>query len=94
MSYHNTFDYHTLFEGYPIRVGDVLRVFDGPFGDAVILGFDDDGNAKLARPYVYAHGAGTVGPTPLVGTEIYTVTPTNLKYYIANNGIRQRDKVT
>jgi len=35
--------------------GDVVRLFEGgPFGDGVVLGFDDDDNALVQRPYAYA----------------------------------------
>lgn len=79
-----------------IKAGDVLRVFEfgAPFGDAVILGFDDEGNAKLTRPYVYAHGVGTTGPTPLLGSEVYTLYPRDLAHYVRRYGILQRDKIT
>ena len=51
------------------RAGDVVRVLDGPFGDAVVLGFDDNDNALVERPYAYASSVGTTGPTVLLGHE-------------------------
>jgi hypothetical protein len=51
------------------RAGDVVRVFDGPFSDAVVLGFDDADSALVQRPYAYASGVGTTGPTVLLGSE-------------------------
>lgn len=68
LTYHRT---ETTVEGRSYRAGDVVRLFDGAFGDAVVLGFDGGGSyAKLARPYAYASSVGTTGPTVLVGTEI------------------------
>lgn len=60
------------------HAGDVVRsrLMDGNFSafcDAVLLGFTEDGYAKLARPYVYASSVGTVGPTVLTGVETYIV---------------------
>jgi hypothetical protein len=50
--------------------GDVVRLFEGgPFGDGVVLGFDDDDNALVQRPYAYASCVGTTGPTVLLGSE-------------------------
>jgi hypothetical protein len=51
------------------QAGDVVRVFDGPFGHAIVLGFDDEDNALVQRPYAYASGVGTTGPTVLLGSE-------------------------
>jgi hypothetical protein len=58
------------------KAGDVVRTFDGPFCNAVILGFTDDGLAKLARPYIYVSLPG-IAPNPLTGIETYIV-PVNL----------------
>ena len=55
--------------------GDVLRLFNGPFSDGVILGFDESGSFKVARPYVYAS---EVGSAPLIGTEMIEYPPTTL----------------
>lgn len=63
MSYH-----HEVLGSF--KAGDVLRLFDGPFADAVILGFNDEGEMKVARPYAYVSSAGTTGPVPLTGVEI------------------------
>lgn len=52
-----------------LTAGDVIRIFDAAFGDAVILGFDDENNAKLSRPYAYGHNVGTTDPTVLLGSE-------------------------
>ena len=64
MSYHrdvsNCARYHA---------GDVIRLFDGPFGDGVVLGFDDEDHALIERPYAYASGVGTTGPNILLGSE-------------------------
>lgn len=51
------------------KAGDVVRLGSWPFADATVLGFNDDGYAKLARPYVYASSVGSV-PSPLTGVEI------------------------
>jgi len=80
--------------GMTLRAGDVIRVFDGPFGDAVILGFNDEGIAKVSRPYVYAHGIGTTGPTPLLGAETYELYTSNLRRLLGKWPVLQRGKVT
>lgn len=64
--------------GLTINAGDVIRLFDGPFGDAVILGFNDINEALVSRPYAYASCTGTTGPTVLTGAETLTLTPNNL----------------
>ena len=64
MSYHNDVSKSALY-----RAGDVLRLFDGPFGDGVILGFDDEDHALIQRPYAYASSVGTTGSTVLLGCE-------------------------
>lgn len=63
------------------KVGDVLRVFaTGAFCHAVVLGFREDGECKLSRPYAYASGNGTTGPTVLLGAETYTMTANNMRH--------------
>ena len=51
------------------HAGDVVRCFDGAFGDAVILGFDPGDSALVERPYAYASSVGTTGPSVLLGSE-------------------------
>lgn len=34
--------------------GDVVRCFEGPFADATIVGFNNEGYARMVRPYAYA----------------------------------------
>jgi len=94
----HTFHYETsvLQAGTPgvtLDAGDVLRMFDGPFGDAIILGFNAAGDAKMARPYAYAHTVGTTSPAPLIGTEVYTLTPNNLRHLIGVWPVLQKKKV-
>lgn len=96
MSFHN--ESYSLHD-FPKRghdtilfAGDVIRVFDGPFGDAVILGFSDEGECRLSRPYVYASGVGTTGPTPLLGAETYSMWPSRLRVALQVHPILQRDK--
>lgn len=60
------------------RAGDVARVFDGPFGDAVVLGFDDEDNALVQRPYAYASCVGSTGPSVLLGHERIVYPPAAL----------------
>lgn len=72
-------DFPARGHGFTLNAGDVIRVFDGPFGDATILGFNEAGDALVSRPYAYASCVGTTGPTPLLGTETYTLTPNNLR---------------
>ena len=59
-----------------LKVGSVVRTFDGNFSYAVVLGFEissSDGRIEvvLARPFVYAHDIGTPCASPLFGSEIY-----------------------
>jgi hypothetical protein len=64
MSFHNDVSRSGLY-----RAGDVLRLFDGPFGDGVVLGFNDEDHALIERPYAYASCVGTTGPSVLLGHE-------------------------
>lgn len=75
MSFHRT---QSAIPGLIVNAGDVIRLFDGPFGDGVILGFNDISEARVARPYVYASSTGTTGPVGLTGVEYVTLTPANL----------------
>lgn len=66
MTYHNTnAPAHHAWEA-----GDVVRLGDWSFADAVILGFNNEGRALLARPYLYASGVGSTGPTAMTGVEL------------------------
>lgn len=55
------------------KAGDVIRAGSGAFMDCVILGFNEAGDAKLGRPYAYASGVGTTGPTTLTAVETFIV---------------------
>lgn len=70
-----------LTEFGPRKAGEVVRVFDGPFGDAVILGFDEKGAVKLSRPYAYASLTGTTGPTVLMGSETLEFSAESFAWY-------------
>jgi hypothetical protein len=60
--------------GTVLHAGDVVRMKSwGGFADATILGFDGNGNARVARPYLYASGVGTTCPTSLVGVEMWNI---------------------
>lgn len=78
-----------------LKSGDVLKVVNdgGAFGDALVLGFSEAGEAKLSRPYAYVSGAGTTGPTVLLGAETFTVTAYNIKHYPVVES-RDRGRVT
>ena len=65
MSFHNDVSRSGLY-----RAGDVLRLFDGPFGDGVVLGFNDEDHALIERPYAYASCVGTTGPSVLLHERI------------------------
>jgi hypothetical protein len=61
-----------------IKVGSVVRTFEGSFSNAVVLGFERESpewpwSAVLARPYAYAHHCGTSQATPMVGVETFKV---------------------
>lgn len=63
------------------HAGDVVRLGESAFMDAVILGFDDNDNAKISRPYAYVSSVGTTGPTVLVGTETVVFSAKDLVAY-------------
>ena len=69
--------------------GDVIRLGDWAFADAVILGFNNDGDALLHRPYLYAGSIGTTGPVPLLGSERAAGRPIDRKS--VNAGIHSHD---
>lgn len=73
--------------GLDLDAGDVIRVFDGPFNNAVILGFNEAGDARVSRPYAYASGVGTCGPTPLLGAETYVLNVNNLRHLTGPKGL-------
>lgn len=73
-----TVSFHITDDDQRLNAGDVIRVFDGPFGDAIILGFDERGHAKCSRPYAYASSVGTTGPTVLLGAETIIYGPRDL----------------
>lgn len=73
------------------KSGQVIRTFDGPFGDATVLGFNDNGDMKVARPYVYVSGAGTTGPTPLTGVETFSIPSSQHGFYEIVEGSPHRD---
>lgn len=77
----NVTDYRTTSRHFALeasgswQAGDVVRNKNQdmlyPFSDHVILGFSEDGQARVSRPYLYASGVGTTGPIPLLGCETY-----------------------
>lgn len=75
------------------KSGDVIRVLPegSPYGNAVILGFAPDGECKLSRPYAYASGVGTTGPTVLLGAETYTMTANNMRH-LATCDVKRGDR--
>lgn len=79
-------DFPARGHGTTLRAGDVIRIFDGAFSDAVILGFNVDGDAKVSRPYAYAGNVGTTGPTTLLGAETLSLTPNNLRTMLEKFG--------
>lgn len=64
------------------KAGDVLKVLSegSAFDHAVVLGFQEDGECKLSRPYAYANGTGTTCANVLLGAETYTMTANNMKH--------------
>lgn len=65
---------HNFKAGYVMRSATAYA-----FSDAVIAGFDNEGNARLLRPYLYATSVGTTGATGLTGFEtIDRVNPASL----------------
>lgn len=72
-------DFPTKGHSTTLKAGDVIRVFDGAFSDAVILGFDAEGNAKVSRPYAYANSVGTTCVNSLLGAETINYSPNNLR---------------
>lgn len=76
---------------YTFKSGDVIRVLPegSGFGDAVVLGFAEDGECKVSRPYAYASCVGTTGPSVLLGAETYTLRPNDMKHLAPLNVKRQ-----
>jgi len=68
--------YHNTARG-DFAAGQVVRVFNGVFGDAIVLGFNDDGWMKVGRPYAYASSVGTTGPVALTGVETIMYPPSH-----------------
>ena len=68
-----------------VSIGQVVRMInsDGtvaPFSDALVLSYDEKMDSyHLARPYGFASGTETSGPTPLLGCESYEVPWASLK---------------
>lgn len=87
MAYYRTFD---LEASGSWQAGDVARNKNkdmlSPFSDHVILGFSEDGQARVSRPYLYASGVGTTGPTPLLGCETYELSVNALTEYYEKIG--------
>ena len=67
-----------------LKAGDALCLWrEGAFGTSIILGFtspDEHGDVwiKLARPYAYASGVGTLCPGVLLAAEVIEITTTKL----------------
>ena len=76
MSFH-----HDVSKSGRWRAGDVARVFHGPFGDAVVLGFDDADHVLVQRPYAYASSVGTTGPSVLLGSERIVYPPSEFSRF-------------
>ena len=85
MSFHITTSDVSVFNArlHRLTAGDILRVLhkDSAFPDAVVLGFNENGDVKVSRPYVYASSVGTTGPTPLLGCETFVIEASKLKHY-------------
>lgn len=79
-------DYPTKGHSTQLHAGDVIRVFDGAFSDAVILGFDAEGNAKVSRPYAYANSVGTTCCNSLLGAETIDYSPNSLRFMLEKFG--------
>jgi len=64
----DTYSNYYLDECKGFKRGDVVRMTPtyNAFSDCVILGFNEAGYAKMARPYLYASH---IGNTPLTGVE-------------------------
>lgn len=66
-------------QSFTVSAGDVFQMFEhGKYSNATVLGIAPANEwgtvyVKMARPYCFASGVGTTGPTPLVGVEVYTV---------------------
>ena len=70
-------------EGVIIKAGDVVRLKffeNSSFGDCVILGFNAQNWAKLARPYAYVSSVGTTCASPLLGCEVFETTVESLQF--------------
>jgi hypothetical protein len=64
------------------KIGDVVKAFEGPFGWAVILGFQVHPTwteAILARPMIHAHYYGVPVASPLLSMEQYSINTRDLE---------------
>lgn len=73
-------------DAHTYQAGEVVRPAGNPgrWSDCIILGFSHptkfgDVFVKLARPHCYASCIGTTGPTVLTGTEVFSITLTQLQ---------------
>lgn len=57
-----------------LALGDVVRVFDGPFGDGVVMQTNPVKGATIFRPYATTSDVEyTGGVIPYIGTEVFTI---------------------
>lgn len=68
-----------------LKAGDVLRPNGSiknvnPFVDMVIMGFNEQGDTQVARPYVRAFSVGII-PTPMVWAEVFSIPLSQLTHY-------------
>lgn len=64
-----------------LQAGQGVRLFDGLFGDAIILGFKQTEYGvwvKVARPHADATCIGTTGPGACVSLEVFEISLENL----------------
>lgn len=62
-----------------LKLGDIIRLFDGPYSDATVVNLYADG-VKVIRPFIHTSDFTVSGPSVLhyIGTETVTLYYTSL----------------
>jgi hypothetical protein len=73
---------HDIFKAHELKEGDIVRLFNGAFGDAIVEQIKD-GSIHFARPYIARPDfTYTGGVIVLTGVEHFTAPVESAKTYI------------
>lgn len=57
-----------------LRLRNIIRLFDGPYGTATVYRINEDGSVKVRRPYIQTSDFEyTGGVVPYIGIEDLTI---------------------